>query len=331
MVTRFIKAFNIIAFAVGTTCCGAWASEVSHELSKNANVCPTIEPAPGTAWPELHYHQPGRSWCYAVAIGDLMSFATNTKISSIALANFTERGDDSAKDKIKAYLYNDHNFLYRFSFRGQSYQKAFSVAQKSMICEWSILDQLRDSQGVRDIFLDDLFYSLEDLRKRNPEQLRKRLHGLFDSLRSGFAEELFSLAQNQQRPLIDMAVDLSCDKKVSVSGIRLMTQDLTSLSQEQALIKIKNLLVQQKVIGISYSSHLIYQPQYASWQGANHASLIVGQYLDSSDKVCKYIVRSTDEYTCEVADPSIKCKHGFFVIPREQAIEAISDIIWLER
>ncbi len=308
-----------------------WAAGVKYESQQDASLCPYVDLREGLALPELHYHQPGRAWCYAVAISDLLSVETNTKISAVALANYTERGDDISKDKIKAYLYRDSSYLYRFSFRGQSYQKALSVAQKSSMCGWSILDQMRDKQSVRDIYLDELFYSLEALRRKSPEQLRARLHGLFDSLRAGFAEELFFQAQDLRRPLIDIAVDLSCDPKVNASGIRLLTQDLSVISQAETFRKINYLLEKQKVIGLSYSSNLIYQPQYASREGTNHASLLVGQYLDPRDNVCKYIFRATDKYTCEVADPSIECQQGYFVVPRERAAQATSDIMWFER
>lgn len=292
--------------------------------------CPTAD-LRQRPWPALHYHQPGKSWCYAVVTSDLVSAELHTPVSAVALANITERSQDSYESKVKAYLYRDNSFLYRFSFIGQSYETAFAVAQKQGLCTYSILDQMRDLPQVKDIYLDDVFYDLEKIRSQNPQALRQRLHGLFDSLRAGFAEQVFAQASDKKKPLIDIAVDLSCEKKINLASVQLSTRDLNKISEEDAANSINALLAQGETVGIGYNSRLFYQPHYASREQTDHASMLVGQYFDETEKTCKYIIRATDLYTCAVTDPSLKCQNGYFTVNRADALQAMGTFMWLQK
>lgn len=292
--------------------------------------CPTAD-LRQRPWPALHYHQPGKSWCYAIVTSDLVSAEMHTPVSAVSLANFTERSQDSYESKVKAYIYRNNSFLYRFSFIGQSYETAFSVSQKQGMCTYSILDQMRDQPHVKDIYLDDVFYELEKIRSQNPQELRTRLHGLFDSLRAGFAEQVFAQASDKKRPLIDIAVDLSCEKKVDISTLELISRDLNKISEEDAASSISALLTQGKTVGIGYNSKLLYQPRYAAREQTDHASMLVGQYFDQNSKTCKYVIRATDLYTCQVSDPSLKCQNGYFTVNREDALQAMGTFMWLQK
>ncbi len=300
----------------------------SYALAQNAD-CPSVD-LRNRNWPALHYHQPGKSWCYAVVTSDLISAEINTPISAVALANYTERSKDTYEDKAKAFFYRDSSFLYRFSFIGQSYENALAAVKKSQVCRTTILDQLRDTKNVRDIYLDEVFYDLENLRKGNSAEFRAKLHALFDSVKSDFAEQLFAVTLKNKKPLIDLAVDLSCGQSLDVSKLALFTKDLNKISTDEAIQTINKLLLAGKAVGIGYHDQVISQPQYASRERTNHASTLVGQYFDESDKACKYIIRATDEFTCQIAAPSVPCQKGHFILPRETALQAMGNFMWLQ-
>ena len=314
---KILKSLIFIAILIS----GIGAS--AHEA------CPEVNPHYEN-WPALHFRQPGRGWCYGVILADLLSVQVHKPLSAIALANSVERSDDSYVNKAKAYIKRKSEILYRFSINGQPFLDALNVAKKEKVCTWSILDRLRDQPNIRDLFLDDVFANLEHQRRDQPEVFKATLHRLFDPLQRGFAEKLILQSEDKSKPLIDLAMDLSCVQKVDVATYDLESITLGKTNDDAETInKLNSLLTHGTAVEIGYHEELLTHPQSAERERANHSSIIVGQFMDSKDQTCKYIIRATDLHTCDLVDKSVPCVNGYFVVPREEAISAAGQLMWL--
>jgi hypothetical protein len=289
--------------------------------------CPTLR-LQNLKWPALHYHQPGNSLCYAVAMSDLLSAKMNQPVSAIALANSVERAQDTLKEKIRAKFYRDNSFLHRFSIIGKSYLSAFDILKKNGVCAYSIVDRLRDQPEIKNIFLDDLFSDLETLRKSNPQNFATRLHQLFDPLSASFVNSVLPATQDITTPLIDILVDKSCPARIDLRQQDLNSVTITDDNESQAASTINSVLQSNTPIGIGYDVQMITHLQYANRESVNHASTLVGQYMKGD--VCTYVIRATDTETCQESDPAVPCHDGYFEVPRQQALQIIHDIVWFK-
>lgn len=309
----------------------------ASSLAQTNDDCPNAD-LRGKNWPTLHERQPGVGWCYAVVESDLISAEIGVPISSISVANSVERSRDTQRQKIYSRIYSlfdaneDIALLHRFNIFGESYEQSFSTLRQSPVCAISILDEMRDSLAVRDVFLDRVFSDLESLRKKNISEFKIKLQNLFDPIQPQFAIELYRRSiENKWIPLIDLAVDLSCRHKLEISNLKIQTQNLLKTSSSDSIQIINQMLVQGKPIGIGYHSKLYSHPEDVDREKANHASIVVGQFFDQKSQSCKFIIRASDKYTCKLVANSIPCKDGHFVVPRDTALKAISDIMWLRR
>lgn len=323
---RFIWALTTAMILVVTNY--AFADQTINKDDSTSD-CPELN-LQSPAWPALHENQPGKGWCYAVVAADLLSVEMKTPISASALANKTERTHDTWADYVKVQYYNDLNFYYRFSAFGQNYVTALAAAKTQGLCQTSVLEKLRDKPEIKDIYLDDVFHDLEKLRTANKNAFTEKLHNLFDDLNPSLAEAIDKKSK-EKRPLIDITVDTLCTSPLKITNLKLERHDLNKTSFTEAVTLITKALKQNHAVGIGYDNKIFSSPRNGTKEYANHASTIIGQTKDPKDNLCKYILRLTDKTSCKAANPSLNCNQGHLTIPREDLIQATSDLIWLNQ
>ena len=280
--------------------------------------CPAIDLL-NESWPKLAQNQ-SENMCFASIASDLISSELKTRASIVAIANHTERSRDSFYEKQRSFFYGILQGYYRFHYFGGILSDAMTVNLKTGLCAFSFLD----TYPVATVFPD-----LEKIREEQPQHLLAALKVNFDLVAPSFAEKLFKLS-SKSAPLIDLAIDVSCIPLKQEQKIIVRHQDLLPYSLQQASTKIDLVLSAGHAVGVGYDFRVMIKDQTAMRERAGHASSLFGQSWNEEKKQCEYLIRFTDQKTCEYVSKPYACKNGIVSIPKRELIESTSDITWLE-